>query len=155
MLTPYALCTDGRWRLYVADSNAQVVHVFDMATRKYAQWVPNTPIKHFSQPVGIAHDSIGSLYVSDSAAGCIYVFDSNGKNILTIGREFVNRPCGLAFDDKNSRLFVADAGSHEVIVLSRDGRLISRIGSRGTDLGQFNYPTNVALDSQGWLYVSD
>jgi len=155
MLTPYALCTDGRWRLFVADSNAQLVHVFDLATRKYAQWMPATANQRFSQPVGIAHDSIGWLYVSDSAAGCIYVFNSLGKNISTIGREFVKRPCGLAFDDKNARLFVADAGTHEVIVLSREGRLISRVGSRGTEVGQFNYPTNVALDSQGRLYVSD
>ena len=30
MLTPYAVCTDGADRLFVADSNAQVVHVFDL-----------------------------------------------------------------------------------------------------------------------------
>src|SRR5205807_7758485 len=33
--------------------------------------------------------------------------------------------------------------------------LLARIGSRGTEPGQFNYPTNVALDSHGRIYVSD
>jgi sugar lactone lactonase YvrE len=40
-------------------------------------------------------------------------------------------------------------------VLSYDGQMLNRIGSRGTGLGQFNYPTNLALDSTGRLFVSD
>ena len=56
MLTPFALCTDGADRLFVADSNAQIVHVFDLKTRKYAQWCPANAEKRFSQPVGIAYD---------------------------------------------------------------------------------------------------
>src|SRR5262245_4197068 len=47
MLSPYAVCTDGRNRLFVADSNAQLVHVFDLATRKYERWFPNNPEKRF------------------------------------------------------------------------------------------------------------
>jgi hypothetical protein len=35
MLTPYNLCTDGQSRVFVADSNAQTVHVFDLTTRRY------------------------------------------------------------------------------------------------------------------------
>src|SRR5262245_23270326 len=31
MLTPYAVCTDMHNRLFVADSNAQVIHVLDMS----------------------------------------------------------------------------------------------------------------------------
>lgn len=155
MLTPYALCTDGANRLFVADSNAQLVHVMDLNTRQYGQWKPNTPQKLFSQPVGIAYDPAGSLFVADSAGGCVYVFDTSGRNTAQIGHEFLQRPCGLAFDARNERLFVADTGSHQVIVLTRDGRLIKRLGARGTALGEFNFPTNVTLDSQGRLYVSD
>src|SRR5215212_7314474 len=33
MLTPYAACTDGGDRVFVADSGAQCVHVFDLKTR--------------------------------------------------------------------------------------------------------------------------
>ena len=40
MLTPYAVCTDGQDRLFVADTNAQTVHVFDLRTRRYEQWKP-------------------------------------------------------------------------------------------------------------------
>src|SRR5688500_9473666 len=55
MLTPYSVCTDEGKRVFVADSNAQLVHVFDLATRRYAQWAPKKPLR-FSQPVGVAYD---------------------------------------------------------------------------------------------------
>jgi DNA-binding beta-propeller fold protein YncE len=155
MLSPYALCTDGADRLFVADSNAQLVHVFNLKSRQYQQWKPSMGVKRFSQPVGIAWDAAGKLYVSDSAAGCIFIFDRNGKTTGEIGRGIVQRPCGLAFDSKTGHLFVADTGSHQIVILSPAGQLLARLGSRGTALGQFNYPTNVAIDHQGRIYVSD
>jgi DNA-binding beta-propeller fold protein YncE len=155
MLTPYALCTDGADRLFVADSNAQLVHVFDLATRKYETWKPQNPEKRYAQPVGITYSPAGRLYVADSIGGSVYAFDRMGKYLGRIGTPFVQRPCGLAFDAQKQRLFIADAGAHQVIVLSPEGNLIARVGSRGTSLGQFNFPTNVAVDGKDRLYVSD
>ena len=155
MLTPYAICTDGYDRLFVADSNAQLVHVFDMNSRKYETWKPQNKEKRFAQPVGIAYDAGGRLFVADSVGATIYAFDKSGAYLGPVGSAFLQRPCGLAYDAKSRRLFVADAGAHQVVVLSREGHLVARVGSRGTGLGQFNYPTNVALDGKGRLYVSD
>jgi DNA-binding beta-propeller fold protein YncE len=156
MLSPYALCTDGRDRLYVADSNAQVVHLFDLGTRKYSQIKPNNKEHRFAQPVGIAFDTAGgNLFVSDSAAGRIFVFNHDGKPLSEIAAGTVERPCGLAFDSATEHLLVADVGSHQVVILSRSGALLARLGSRGTALGEFNFPTNVAVDRQGRIYVSD
>lgn len=155
MLSPYALCTDGAERLFVADSTAQLVHVFDLKTRKYEQWKPPAPLTPFSQPVGVAWDPSGRLFVADSLGGSIRIFDSKGTQVGEIGRGIVLRPCGLAYDTKTSRLFVADAGHHQLVALFGDGALAGRVGPRGTVLGQFNYPTNVALDRSGNIYVSD
>jgi DNA-binding beta-propeller fold protein YncE len=157
LVTPFALCTDdAAGRVFIADSNVQVVHVLDLNRRRWTQWKPATPTKRFAQPVGIAHDpAAGRLYVADSAAACIYVFDGNGNPRGSIGHGFLQRPCGLAFDTTRQRLLVADASAHELVALSPDGRLIQRAGSRGTEPGKFNYPTNVAVDSAGRVYVSD
>ena len=156
MLSPYALCTDGGDRLFVADSNAQLVHVFDLKTRKYLRWTPNNPQKRFAQPVGIAFDEAGGrLFIADSVGGLVYIFDREGRQLTAFGAGMLWRPCGMAFDQKRSRLFIADAGSHQVIVASPTGQLVARLGARGTALGEFNYPTNVAIDSKGLLYVSD
>jgi len=154
MVSPYALCTDGGNRLFVADSNAQVVHVFDLRTRKYAAWTPEKK-KKFSQPVGIAPDGAGGVFVSDSVAGDIVHLDERGSLVARIGAGVVSRPCGMAYDGKNDRLYVADSELHQIIILDKTGKLLARLGSRGMEHGKFNFPTNVALDSQGRLYVSD
>jgi DNA-binding beta-propeller fold protein YncE len=154
MLSPFALCTDGGERLFVADSNGQVVHVFDLHTRAYRKWtLPND--KPFSQPVGIAYDAGGRrLFVADSVAQSIYVLDDSGR-VVADWRPGLERPAGLAWDAANHRLFVADVTAHQVVVLSDVGAVVKRIGQRGEALGEFNFPTAVALDHQGRVYVCD
>ena len=154
MVNPYALCTDGANRLFVTDISSQVVHVLNLDTRQYAQWGPGQG-KKFSWPVGIAYDPSGRLLVADSEAGIVDILDNQGNLSGQIGKGILKRPCGLAFDAAGGRLFVADSQLHQVLVFGHNGALLARVGSRGTDLGQFNFPTNVALDHQGRLYVSD
>lgn len=155
MLTPYAVCMDTRGRLLVADSNGQMVHVFDLDNRRYQQWTLEDNGRHFAQPVGILCDSLDRVLVSDSVAGTIFALDLEGKFLGELGGEHLDRPTGIAVDAVRNRLYVADAGTHQIIVLDLDGRLIDRIGRRGVEPGEFNYPTNVAVDGQGHLYVSD
>src|SRR4029079_3575186 len=67
----------------------------------------------------------------------------------------LTRPAGLAYDARAQRLYVADAGEHRIMIFSPTGEALVQLGSRGTRPGYFNFPTNVAVDSQGRLYVSD
>lgn len=156
MLTPFAACTDGGDRLFVADSNAQIVHVFNFNTRRYEQWRPGAK-QRFSQPVAVAYDApAGRLFVADTVAACVFVLDRNGALLGKIGGDgTLQRPCGVAFDPKTSRLFVADCGQHQVLIFHPSGELLARLGSRGTEPGRFNFPTAVAVDSQGLIYVCD
>jgi sugar lactone lactonase YvrE len=154
MLTPYAVCTDGGDRLFVADSGAQTVHVFNLQSRKYGRLTPVPPLR-FSQPAGVAWSPEGRLYVADSVGGCIYVFDNAGRQVGRLGEGEVGRPAGLAWDQRQNRLLIADVARHCVVVMQADGSISQRIGRRGSQPGEFNYPTNVAIDSQGRMYVSD
>jgi DNA-binding beta-propeller fold protein YncE len=151
-LTPYAICDDGRGRLLVTDTNAGVVHAMDVDRGSSRRWRPEGGL---SQPVGIAADDEGRVYVSDSAAGTIVVLDANGNEVGRLGEGHLIRPCGLAFDATTRELYVADAGWHKLIVLDLAGQVLRSVGGRGTEPGQFNYPTNVAIDSTGRVYVSD
>ncbi len=152
MLSPFAVCTDGAGRLFVSDTNAQVVHVFDLESRAYAEWRPQGG---FAQPVGVAIDGRGRLLVSDSVAGCLYAFGTDGEFLGPIGSDFLERPCGLVVDPRSQRILVTDSASHSLVVLDADGGLIERIGGRGTELGRFNYPTNVAIGQDGRVFVAD
>ncbi len=158
LLSPIAVCSDGADRVFIADSSAAVVHVFNLRTRRYERWSPGKGrMKEggFSQPVAVAWDPIGRLLVADSVEGVIFVFDSGGTSLGTFGEGVVQRPCGIAVDADAGRLFVADVAAHQVVVLGRDGEATARFGARGSAPGQFNFPTNVALGPDGRVYVSD
>ena len=153
-VNPMAVCTDGVSRVFVADSGDHVIHVMDLDTRKYARWTPTG--RALIAPVGLAYDGAGRrLLVADSSAKVVFIFDSDGKFVGELGSGQFKHPCGLAVDPGNGRVFVADVGAHQVVVLSPSGQVLRRLGARGDALGQFNYPTNVAVDHRGRLYVSD
>jgi DNA-binding beta-propeller fold protein YncE len=156
MLTPYAICTDGGKRIFVADSNAQLVHVFDLTTRRYAQWTPKKPVR-FSQPVGVAYDTgLGRLYVSDSVGATVHIFDgASGKHLGQTLPNLFSRPTGIFFDRRTKRLLVTDTTAHNVTVCASNGDPITRFGTRGERLGEFNFPTSITVDANGIVYVCD
>lgn len=156
MLSPFAVCTDGGDRVFVADSNAQLVHVFNLKTRKYQQWRPGSKEPPFAQPVGIVYDArTARLLVADSVAQALFAFDDQGKYLGQLGAGHLQRPCGIAIHPTTGRIYVADITAHQIVVLDAGGQEVARIGKRGAAPGQFNYPTAVAIDRQGRLYVSD
>jgi DNA-binding beta-propeller fold protein YncE len=155
MLSPYAICAGEDGQLFVCDSNGQVVHVFDLDRRTYEQVAVPEPTPGFSQPIGVAVLGPDRLLVADSVAQTIFAFSTGGRYLGRFGAGLLQRPCGLAVDQARGRVFVADSAAHQVVVLDADGALVERLGRRGDAPGEFNYPTNVAVDDDGRLYVSD
>lgn len=155
MIRPLGVCTDGADRVFVVDSAAAVVHVFDLAKRTYARWSPPEGYPEFGSPVAVAWDNRGRLLVCDSSAQMLFVFDSHGVLLGTLGEGFLVRPCGVAIDAERDRVLVVDSALHQVVVMSSDGTEIGRIGRRGTGHGEFNFPTSITLGENGRMFVSD
>ncbi len=155
MLSPYAVCTDGASRLFVSDSNAQLIHVFDLESRIYGRWPSADAEVSLAQPLGVAWDPAGRLLVADGAGARIVGLDGEGKVVAIFGEGRLQRPCGVAVETATGRIFVADAAAHQVVELDASGAVRRRVGERGPAPGQFNYPTNLALDGRGRLYVAD
>jgi len=152
--TPMAVCTDGGDRVFVADTTDHVIHVLNLKSRQYQRWVPKD--RQLQTAVGLAYDTAaGRLLVADSGGRAILVFAADGQYQGTLAVGKVGRPCGIAIDPTNGRIFVVDVDAHQLVVLSPAGEVIRRVGSRGNDVGQFNYPTNVVVDRHGLIYVSD
>jgi DNA-binding beta-propeller fold protein YncE len=152
---PNAVCSDGADRLFVTDPAEQAVLVFDLAKRTLTSWRIPKDRGALTQPVAMAYDPAGRLLVSDSSSSRIVVFSSSGTYKGEFGAGHFSRPCGMAYDATRRRLLVVDAGAHQLVAMTLDGKEIARIGGRGSRPGEFNYPTFVAVDAAGRVFVSD
>jgi len=61
--------------------------------------------------------------------------------------------CKLAVDG-TGRVYVLARFNDGVFIFGADGRFINRFGSAGDEQGQFRAPYEIAVDSQGRIYVS-
>lgn len=90
----------------------------------------------------------------------------NGGRILILGRDGevharwmmpdfeVGRPEGACLL-RDGRIAVADTHYSRVVFFDGKGTVLSMLGSRGTEPGQFIYPIKVIQDPQGNLYVAE
>jgi len=109
----------------------------------------------FSYPRTIAVAPDGRVFVIDKAAR-VQRFDPEGRFECAwrMPEWQLGKPTGLAVHP-DGRLFIADTHYSRVMIYDRDGHLLDRFGTPGTGPGQFLLPTNVAIDGEGFIYVSE
>lgn len=110
---------------------------------------------HFSYPRAIDVAPDGAVFVVDKA-GRVQRFNSEGRfdTGWHMPEYAAGKPVGLKVHP-DGRLFVADTHYHRVVVFDRDGNELARFGEEGNTLGQFQLPTDVAFDRDGFIYVSE
>ncbi len=155
IVTPYGIATDTDGRLFVVDTFNRNVHVFDSRNGDYHTF----PRKgtSFMSPIGVAIDKEGNIFVTDSKEAVVKVFKKHGKKyIREIGRGILNRPTGIAVNEKTGELLVVNTLSSEIIRYDLDSyRFKGIIGRNGIDTGMFHYPTNIFVSKDGYIFVSD
>jgi len=96
----------------------------------------------------------GRIFVSDTASRHIKVFDVPGQRYFTIGEEErgqLVKPLGID-TDASGNLYVADATQKAVLIYSRDGRYLRKIG--GEQL--FDRLSSVTVNPEGTrVYIVD
>lgn len=102
-----------------------------------------------SNPYEAAADLDGNIYALDGA-GRILKLSPAGDHLLTIGSPGsgpgeLRSPQGLPIDTLRGVLYVADTSNNRVQRFSLDGRHLGGWGTQGSDNGQFDRPTDVAV----------
>ncbi len=155
LVQPMAVAaTAGGGRIFIADPGSQMVYLFDR-TRGRFERLRRADDQPLPSPVGLALGPDGRLFLTDSQLGGVFTAEPGSSVLHPLAlQEELAQPTGIALDPGSGRLFVAETAAHRVSVFDRAGRLLERIGSRGTGDGEFNFPTYLWLDA-GRLIVAD
>ncbi len=159
LIAPNGIAEDSKGLVYTADYRVGAIFIFNPETRQ-SELLKNRSVANFKTINGVAIDDSDRLFVSDSGFHRILIFDKTHKLVDQIEGGLIT-PNGLAVDDENRLLYVADTDLDQVLVYDLDSlKLKRKIGTTGknhelTDPGNFAWPTGVALDGDGNLYVAD
>lgn len=92
------------------------------------------------------------------SANAILELDRNtGKVLHAWGAGLFVMPHGLTVDHENN-IWTTDVALQQIFKFSHDGKLLMTLGEArvpGNDSSHFNFPTDVAVASDGSFYVSD
>lgn len=159
MLRPYGIAIDSKGLVYVADQKVGAVFIFNTETRD-ATLIKNGVEAHFALINGVAIDDGDRLFVSDGQLHRVLVFNPQHKVEGQIAEGLID-PVGMAIDNENRFLYVVDEQQDMVLVYDADSlKLLRHLGVPGkkhasTAPGEFGGASNVALDKDGNVYVTD
>jgi DNA-binding beta-propeller fold protein YncE len=156
--TDAAVSPDGR-ALYVSDSKAHQVAVFDVASGKRlsAFGRHGSAEGEFAFPSSLAFDKEGRLLVVDQLNTRIQVLDAEGRYLDQFGAMgvgFANfvRPKDVAVDEAGF-VYVTDAAFGNVQIFDADYRLLTFVGANGKNPGQFQIASGVAAHGDRFAVV--
>lgn len=103
----------------------------------------------------VAVDRRGRVHLLQRAKPSVVVFEPAGAFAFAYG-EAVADPHGI-YCAPDDRIFITDRDSHQVIVFTADGVEVARLGARHKPRwgAPFNHPTDVAVASDGCIFVAD
>jgi len=133
-----------------------------------------------ASPMGAAFDNAGNMYIADSGSSRIRKVDTNGTITTIAGKGYfaysgdngpavqagLGSPSGVAVDNAGN-IYIADAGNNRIRKVDAGGIITTIAGSGNWGSNVFsgdngpavqaglNYPTGVAIDSVGNIYIAD
>ncbi|MCL4499943.1 MAG: hypothetical protein M1548_00360 [Actinobacteria bacterium] len=151
---PHAVAIDKDGNIYLADTNHQRVLVLDPSRRLKATLDPGVTPALKKNPaltrgyLAVAVANNGTVYVADKLQGKIYMTDLKGRNLGSIDEM---QPTALAV--ANNKLYAATYG--HIVVYDLKGHILRKFGTRGSGLGEYDFPGGITADPRGNIYVSD
>jgi len=157
---PLDAAVSGDGNLYIADTGHKTVKVFDINGKYLFKFgAKGTSAGQFLAPLGIAVSG-DRVYVTDGLTMKIQVFDLSGNYLADLmTKEDKNvygavRPAGINAD-KDGNLYLTDIFHHRVLKFNKQDRVVQVIGKPGQKAGELYYPNDVAVDDNGYIFVTD
>ena len=180
---PYGVAVDTAGNVYVADtSNHTIRKTSPAGVVTTLAGTANSPGPNdgtganarFNFPSGVAVDTAGNVYVADgnhtvrkiSSVGVVTTLagtaGSPGPADGTGANARFSLPSGVAVDTAGN-VYVADLNNHTIRKISPAGAVSTLAGSPGNSgpndgtgaVARFNFPSGVAVDTAGNVYVAD
>jgi DNA-binding beta-propeller fold protein YncE len=153
VVKPYGLAVK-QGKVSVCDTGLGAIEVFDLAQRRAAYFAPPGE-GQLRVPVNISIDEDGTQYVTDTGRNQVLIFSAEGAYLAALGKRDEMRPTDVAI--ASDRLYITDLKASVVRVYRKaDRKLLFTIPRNDDDpKARLFQPTNLALDGQGRLLVSD
>lgn len=149
---PYGVAiNDGR--VFVCDTMTGLVSIFDIQRKRF-DILGSGNRGNTQKPINISFDKDGTAYVCDSKLRRVMVYGPDLSYKTAFGEPDKVCPVDVAiFGDE---LYVCDVDNGQIVVFNKtDGKEIRRFGSKGSKEGELFLPSNLAVDADGNVYVSD
>lgn len=144
-------------KFFVSDIGRTGVVVFDLAKHetRMLELPDGAPLMRL--PLSIALDRSGAIYVLERRSASILVFNSDEKyrKAINLKNLFVTSPTSMIIDKKTDHIYLSDAASRKIVILTLDGKLVKSFGGSGEADGEFSLPVAMAMNSKGHLAVAD
>lgn len=110
----------------------------------------------FIYPRAVAFDSNAQRFYIADKSGRIQVFDRSGEalHFWAMPAWKAGKPVGLAVAE-DGRVFIPDTHYARVLVFDPNGLVLDQFGSFGDGPGEFRLPTDIAIDEEGYVYISE
>jgi DNA-binding beta-propeller fold protein YncE len=161
LIRTYGVAVDSKGKIYAGDQGVGAIFIFDPQNKDHVELIGNGKQANFGLITGLAIDDTDRLFVSDAKMHRVLVFNPKHEQEGQFGAEVLVRPGGLAIDNENRFLYVADTGNDVIDVFDADTlKYLRQIGKPShkheqTDPGTFSLPEAVAVDADGNVYVTD
>ena len=155
LVKPMKVIKDSWNRLLVLDQGAGYIVRIDTLEEEF-QIVMNGNGKTFPSLVDICEMKRGVYLFTDSKENMVYMYNEKNDIISPfIKNKSLNQPTGIAYNILTKEVWVVETLSHQISIFDMSGKFKKVVGSRGTEPGQFNFPTYIWIDKNGIVYVID